>query len=113
MPPTVPPRPQVRRAPAQVWRQSGRHLDDALAEQCRLDHHLAGKLHAETVQFQALKTGFRQRAQSAMCIADSGMEKNIKNSGQRRISNISVLPRHRPELDAALETGTHAEIGAV
>ena len=77
MPPTVPPRPQVRRTRPPVWVQRDRHLRDSQGLQRRLDDHLGSKLHSGRLQMSAPRSGresrwLNQSAQTAAACPQPG-----------------------------------------
>src|SRR5438046_10595053 len=103
MAPTVAPRAQVRRARPAVWVEHDRNLADAHSLERRLDHHLAGELHASRAEVHALEGFLAKRAQSAVRVADARVEEGARDPAQHRVAQPAMQPRHGPRLDPTRE----------
>src|SRR5262245_34256566 len=103
----------MRRAVAKIAREGDRNLSDPASFERCLDDHLARKFHAVARQLQVVEGRAREGSESAVGIADARPEKDVEDAGQYRVANVSVLPRHGTRLDASLEAGPHAQVGAL
>ncbi len=65
----------------------------------RSDHHLGGELHAGRAQVQAREHVSAQGAHAAVRVADPRPEEQVQQTGENRVADIAVQPRHRAGLD--------------
>ena len=111
--PPVPPGVQMRRPAPAVLGQRGRDLGDPLFGQRRLDHKLAGELHARGLQPEPHDTVPAETAQAAVEVTDLAAEEQPADETEHRVAEVAVQRRHGPRLDAALKAVAHHQVGPV
>src|SRR5262245_17555348 len=99
----------MRRAAAPVRIERGGHFRDAPAGERRLDHQLAGELHAGRAQIQSERAVAVEAAQPAVKVADTGAEEEPAYERQYRIAEVAMQPRHCAGADAAAKPVAHDE----
>ena len=110
MTPPIAPRPKVWLAPATIGRKCCWHLSDTKSLERRANHHLGGELHAGGAQVEAEDRVAPEPAHSGVEIADGTPEKEPAESGEDRVSYVSVEGRHRAWLDLAQEAVPHHQV---
>ena len=111
VPPTVPPRAEVRLAAPAVGTQDGRDLTDVEAVERCAHHHLAGVLHPGGMEVEVEDRLPPKPPHPAVEVADLGGEQPAPDERQDRVADDAVHRRHRPWHDPALEAVPHHEVG--
>src|ERR1700690_1477801 len=81
-------------------------------EQSRLDHHLGGKLHAESLEAQPVDRVFAEAPQAALKVTHGAVEEHPAQPAEAGIAEESMQERHGAGTNAALEAVTHYQIVA-
>ncbi len=102
----------MRRPVASIRGEGGRDFENTQLEDCGLDHHLGGKLHAGGAQVHTLESVFAKSAKAAVKISYRAMEKEASDPGQGGIPEILVQRRHGILLNAAAKPVPHYDVGA-
>src|SRR6185312_10889068 len=113
MTPAIAPGAEVRRAAAPVLLEGRRNLDHTLAEQGRLDDHLAGELHASRPEVKSLVGVDREGADAAVEVADRRAEEPAAEEAEHWVAEILVQRRHGTGADAAAKAVAHDDLGAI
>ena len=110
--PPVPPGAEMGWAGPTVPVQPGGHLGDAHTSEGGLHHHLAGELHAWRLEVEVDDRLTPEAPQSAVEVADVGVEEQPAEEGQRGVADVAVQRWHGAVVDAAGETVAHHQVGA-
>src|SRR5215472_10380259 len=100
----------MRRPVAPVGRKSGGDFRDSEIEQSGFDDHFSGKLHARSLQIQAVDSILTKAAQSALKITHRAIEKQASEPAQTRIAKVAMQERHGQRTYATLETISHDQV---
>src|SRR5271170_6975206 len=98
---------KVRRTRAPVRPQRYRHLGNAKPVYRRLDDHLAGEFHSQSLKIEAQNRRAVEAAQATMEVSARALKEPPAQRRQHRISKIAVQPRHSARFDAACKAVTH------
>ncbi len=112
VPPAVAKAAQMRWPVPAIGRQGRRYFADFLFAQARLDHHLAGELHAGRREIQTLVGVLAEATQATMRILDRRAEKEVQDAGKDRVADVAVHPRHGSGQNASLEAIAHHQLVA-
>src|SRR5205085_6492312 len=110
VPPRVADAAELRLAGARVV--VDRKLAHAQPASERLEHHLGGELHSRRVEVERRQRRAAERAHPAVRVGHLDAEQPVQQSGQDRVADPAVRPRHRAFVDAAPEPRAEDEIRA-
>jgi hypothetical protein len=110
MPPSILPRPQMRRAASSIGQLRRRYFANLHSQQGRLHHHLAGKLHPRRPHVHSPVAFPPEPPHPAVKIPTLRLEKQPAHPRQHRIPQVAVQKRHRSLGNPAAEPVAHHKI---